>query len=83
MDAQISPLLLSETIDGTIETYTVTSSKGVPQRAFAIVKSHKGHTLARVRSGDSATMTAMLERDPIGRAASIVYEDETNYFTLA
>jgi acetyl-CoA C-acetyltransferase len=83
VDAQNSPHLLSETIDGIIATYTVTSSKGEPQRAFAIVKSHKGHTLARVRSGDIATMTAMLDADPIGRTASIVCEDETNYFTLA
>jgi acetyl-CoA C-acetyltransferase len=79
IDTAPKPNLLSESTNGTVLSYTVTYAKGVPQRAFIIAENDKGRVLARLRSGDTATLAALLDADPIGKTWSVTHEEGVNY----
>jgi len=79
IDTAPKPNLLSESTSGTVLSYTVTYAKGVPQRAFIIAENGKGRVLARLRSGDTATLAALLDEDPIGKTWSVTHEGGVNY----
>jgi acetyl-CoA C-acetyltransferase len=79
IDTAPKPNLLSETTSGTVLSYTVTYAKGVPQRAFIIAENDKGRALARLRNGDTATLAALMNEDPIGKSWDVTHEDGVNY----
>ena len=78
IDEVAPPLLLSESCEATVESFTVTSNRGNPTRGFVIARTHKGRILARVRSGHRATLAALSAEDPVGRQISIICEGATN-----
>ncbi|MBK9431889.1 MAG: hypothetical protein IPN50_05540 [Sphingomonadales bacterium] len=62
-----------------VETYTVTYTKGVPQRAYIIARNEKGRILGRIRNGDQQLAQSLAENDPTGRTARFEHEDGTNF----
>jgi acetyl-CoA C-acetyltransferase len=83
IDETHAPQLLSESGLANIETYTVTFAKGMPQRAYVITVNDKGRHLARIRSGDVATLAALCSADPLGKPVLITHDEGTNYFAIA
>jgi acetyl-CoA C-acetyltransferase len=79
IDTAPKPNLLSESIEGTVLSYTVTYAKGAPQRAFIIAENDKGRVLARLRNGDTATLAALMNEDPIGKSWDVTHENGVNY----
>ena len=79
IDTAPKPNLLSETTTGTVISYTVTYAKGAAQRAFIIAENDQGRVLARARSGDRATLAALMDGDPIGKIWGVKHEDGVNY----
>ena len=78
IDDAPNPRFLSESADALVETYTVTSKRGHLSRGFVIAKAMEGRILARVRTGDHATLAALQANDPIGRRVRIVHEQGVN-----
>ena len=72
------PLCLSQSAEGVIETYTVTSKRGRPSRGYIIAKAPEGRILARVRTGDDAMLAALVASDPIGKRVRITSEQGVN-----
>jgi acetyl-CoA C-acetyltransferase len=83
IDSAPKPTLLSESTRGTVLSYTVTYAKGLPQRAFIIAENDKGRVLARLRSGDAATLAALVNEDPIGQTWEVTHEDGVNFIGAA
>jgi acetyl-CoA C-acetyltransferase len=79
IDALAAPQLLEESCDAQVETYTVTYTKGVPQRAYIIARNEKGRILGRIRNGDQQLAQSLAENDPTGRTARFEHEDGTNF----
>lgn len=79
IDNAQKPNLLSENTEGTVLTYTVTYAKGLPQRAFIVAENDQGRVLARLRNGDTRTLEALLNDDPIGKTWKVTHEDSVNY----
>jgi acetyl-CoA C-acetyltransferase len=79
IDTAPKPELLSESTSGTVLSYTVTYAKGAPQRAFIIAENDKGRVLARLRSGDTARLAALMDGDPIGKTWDVMHEGGVNY----
>ena len=78
IDEAPAPRLLSQSTEAVIETYTVTSKRGRPSRGFVVANAADGRILARVRTGDHATLAALQASDPIGRPVRIVNEQGIN-----
>lgn len=74
-----APVLLSETTDAVIESYTVTWKKGRPSRGYVLASNGKGRILARVRTGHRATLSSLADADAIGRNIRIVHEKGVNF----
>jgi acetyl-CoA C-acetyltransferase len=73
------PKLADGPADATIESYTVTFTKGIPARGYVIATIADGsRILARARRDDAATLGALLAADPVGRRVSIGREGEIN-----
>ncbi|BDI61932.1 hypothetical protein [Qipengyuania nanhaisediminis] len=83
IDASGVPYALSEDTTARIETLSVSYRRGTPSHAVVIAKSKKGRILARARSGDYATMTALDQPGAIGRPIAIVQEDASNVIASA
>ena len=79
IDTAPKPNPLSESTSGTVLSYTVTYAKGAPQRAFIIAQNDKGRVLARLRSGDTATLAALMNEEPIGKTWNVTHEGGVNY----
>lgn len=79
IDTAPAPLLLAESTEAVVETYTVAYGKGQPQRGYVIAANDKGRVLARVRTGHRATLNALKAEDPVGRSVRITHEDGINY----
>jgi acetyl-CoA C-acetyltransferase len=77
-----SPQLLNENCDVVIETYTVTFTKGIAQRAYILGRNGGNRILARVRNDDQATLSALQSCDPIGRLVTVERDGGVNYFVL-
>lgn len=61
-DAQIGPRLLSEDATGTLESYTVTYTKGEATRGYAFLRTADGaRILARTAKGDAAKLAAITQ----------------------
>lgn len=73
------PILLAETTDAVIDSYTVTWKKGQPSRGYVIATNKTGRVLARVRTGHRATLASLAEQDAIGRSVRIVHEKGVNF----
>jgi acetyl-CoA C-acetyltransferase len=78
IDIADAPAPLSTSTDATIETYTVTWTKGRPARGYVIAKAGDGRVLARVRNGHRATLMALQVSDPIGQTVRITHENGVN-----
>lgn len=81
IDGAPAPAILSESTEAVIETYTVTSTKGMPSRGYVIARAGNARILARARSSDSATLAALQETDPIARTVRIAHENGINVIT--
>jgi len=67
----------------TIETYTVTYLKGVPDYAVVVGRTPNGERfLANTEPGDLETVAAVLEQDPLGRDIFVRVTDRGNRFTF-
>ena len=82
-DAQVGPRLLSEAASGTVESWSVTWAKGVPQRGYAFVRTADGaRILARTRKDEAAKLHALADPELIGKTLTIVHEDGVNLIAL-
>ena len=79
VDAQVAPPLLAQSIEATVETFTVTYARGLPSRGFVIGATPEGRILARVRTGHRATLTALAATDPVGMKKRITNKDGVNW----
>lgn len=77
------PKLLAKSTDATIDTFTVTYAKGVPQRGFVLAHTAEGRILARPHSGHRATLAALAAADPVGQTVTIRSEGGVNYVEAA
>jgi len=78
LDAQVSPPLLTASLEATVESFTVTYGKAQPQRGYVLGRTGEGRILARPRRGHRATLAALAESDPIGQPARIEACDGAN-----
>ena len=70
-DAQIGPRLLSEDAAGTLESYTVTYTKGEPARGYAFLRTGDGaRILARTAKGDASKLAAITRDGVAGQTLS-------------
>ena len=61
-DAQVGPRLLSEDATGTLESYTVTYTKGEAARGYAFLRTADGERiLARTAKGDAGKLAAITQ----------------------
>lgn len=82
-DAQAGPRLLSESVSATIESWSVTWAKGVPQRGYVFARTADGaRILARTRKDEAEKLHALADPDAIGKTVTIVHEDGTNLISL-
>jgi acetyl-CoA C-acetyltransferase len=79
IDAQIKPILLNESCEAIIETYTVTYTKGQPKHAYVVANNNQGRILARTRDGDTAILHALMTHDLIGKPVTLETEGKINY----
>lgn len=79
IDEAPAPVLLAETTEAVIDSYTVTWKKGQPSRGYVIASNGKGRVLARVRTGHRATLQSLHEGDAIGKTVRIVHEKGVNF----
>jgi len=81
IDAVPAVPLRSESLEATIESYTVTYRQDVPDRGYVFARAADGsRILARVRPDHRATLAALAGGDPIGAAVRIEHQDGVNYF---
>ena len=83
IDDEPGPALLAETTEATVETYTVTYSRGVPTRGYVVARTPRGRILARARSGHRATLAALAAADPVGQRIKISHENGVNMIDAA
>lgn len=70
-DAQTGPRLLSEDATGTLESYTVTYTKGEPARGYAFLRTADGaRILARTAKGDAGKLAAVTQEGVTGQILS-------------
>lgn len=83
IDDEPAPALLAETTEATVETYTVTYSRGVASRGYVVARTPVGRILARARSGDHATLAALAAADPVGTRIHISHANGVNTIDAA
>ena len=83
LDTQATPALLEQAVEATVVSYTVTYSKGEPQRGYVLATKGDNRILARAETGDRAALIALIDKDPIGRTVRIRAEGGVNYFSAA
>lgn len=82
-DAQIGPRLLSEDTTGTLESYTVTYTKGKPARGYAFLRTADGaRVLARTAKGDAGMLAAVTQDGVAGQVLSSTVIEGANILTL-
>lgn len=82
-DAQVGPPLLSEDATGTLESYTVTYTKGEPARGYAFLRTADGaRVLARTAKGDAAKLAAITVDGVTGQTLSSKLIDGVNILDL-
>ena len=82
-DAQIGPRLLSEDTTGTLESYTVTYTKGEPARGYAFLRTADGaRVLARTAKGDAGKLAAVTQDGVVGQQMSSTVIEGMNILTL-
>lgn len=79
IDDETPAELLSENVEATIESFTVTYNKGKPQRGTIVGRVGDKRILARVRNGHRATLAALAQGDAIGQKIQIEHEGDTNF----
>lgn len=67
--------------EGKILTYTIRYEKGVPAQAIVIGELHSGERFL-ANNADAATLEAMLDGDPLGRAIVAAHRAEGNRFAF-
>jgi len=83
LDAQIAPPLGDDAVEALIASYTVTWTKGAPQRGYVLATANGKRVLARAEAGHRATLMTLSENDPIGRSVSIRNAAGVNYICAA
>ncbi|NIJ36111.1 acetyl-CoA C-acetyltransferase [Sphingopyxis panaciterrae] len=79
IDEAAAPVLLAESSEAVIDSYTVTWKKGQPSRGYVIASNDKGRILARVRTGHRATLQSLHDGDAIGKTVRIAHEKGVNF----
>jgi acetyl-CoA C-acetyltransferase len=79
LDARPIPTLLAKSVEATVETFTVTYTKGQPSRGYVIARTDEGRILARGRTGHRATLAALAADDPVGTKVRITHSKGVNY----
>ena len=74
----------AEANDGHIETYCVEFDRRGPVRGFAVGRTAQGHRfIAATRTGDNATVAALLASDPLGRQVVLSADGRRHTFHFA
>ena len=83
IDSAPAPVILAETVEATVEAFTVTWKKGRPSRGWVLARTGKGRILARVRTGHRATLSSLHASAAIGRTVRISHSAGINYLEAA
>ena len=76
------PLAPAATTSATVESYVLSLRKDVPDVAYVAARAGKHRLLARVADGDSATLAALRDREPVGRRIAVSHDGNIHRFTF-
>jgi acetyl-CoA C-acetyltransferase len=66
-----------------VESWVLTLRKGAPEMAYVAARVGEERLLAKPCEGDTGTLAAMREREPIGRAIAVSHDGKVHRFRFA
>jgi acetyl-CoA C-acetyltransferase len=66
-----------------VESWVLTLRKGAPEVAYVAARVGEERLLAKPCEGDTGTLAAMREREPIGRAIAVSHDGKVHRFRFA